>query len=341
MKAKTFIKAWPVALAGLLLCAAAVQAQVAAPRLGDVGSVTDPSTINNTGYITVGPSNPAVLPWHASSMLGASVMTDITREDDPGGGGTVQEVASGDGMGVLLRFVGDPVSAEIEYANADLDVPAAPGTAEGTATRLSLAMLAGAQLTIGVGLESSETTLDFGGGANTIEHSMPVVGATLRIGDTFYLGGAYGARTNTVANGAVEADGGVGRLGVGFHSRKGEQGFHAELFHESQELIEARDATGVLVLATEYAATGATLEVLFSNIVIGAEVLSTELDAIDPSTGPGLVTSDIAQRRISIGWVPEQGLTLSLAVMEWEETRTGSPNTETSDTVMVSAGWAF
>ncbi|MFQ5483500.1 MAG: hypothetical protein ACE5ER_12175, partial [Nitrospinaceae bacterium] len=239
-------------IAVLWLVSGMAQAQVAAPMLNPL----------STGALST--TNPGVLPWDGPSRVGGG-LADLDSEST--NAGVVSPNFTGDGKFLLARFVGEMFAFGAEVLQFDIE-----DNAGNSASVDFVSMGFGAQFgdTFGVGVareieEFEDPTL-----INT--QSLTVFGASLRLGEVFYLGAATG--TENVENATpiltVDADRTVSRFGVAYQTRDGEDGLHLEAYKEMVDLItnpfnqDEEDKTGIV------------LEIVFSNILLGVESINTD-----------------------------------------------------------------
>jgi hypothetical protein len=310
-------------LAALMMFAAAgVQAQVAAPRLNS--------------FFAAG--NPAVLPLNASSQAGLGY---LSLDAEFTAGGATFTAASGTGTGVNLRFVGESFAVAYGQITSDLDVE--PILGSGTITieesTLEIGVRLGDTFTLGV---SQQTGSESEPGESE-ETSLVNAGIVWKLGDVVYLGGSYGTETGERTdpfNVDSESDHTVSRYGAALYSRDGESGYHIELNRKETSILELTDPGGNTQYLESLEETGFTLEVIFSNFLIGYESITIAQETADINNLFTVETTDIKEQVISLGWVPEEGLNIILVSLVSEETdEIGDVFTLTASAVQVS--WAF
>ena len=321
-------------IAALLAFAGAIHAQIAAPRLNP--ALAESPT----------PFNPATLPWSGASRIGGGLFDEEAEATAPGPPVTA---ASGDGLMLQARWVGENFAAAVETFSVDLDIIPAfgGGTLEFESNLVGLAFKVGDFISLGIGQQIGEATETQGGVSQSITETLPMAGATLRLGDVFYIGGTFGSETVKFDDGttSAEEERDVLRAGAGVHWRDGEDGFHLEAYLEDKELVEFRDPTGtVLVFAQLSETVGVTVEAVFSNILLGIEFISTETEELEPFVFPPLKKIEEEETTLIVGWAPEEGLAITLAVLESEETESQGGITgdvTTFDSVFLGAAWLF
>ena len=168
--------------------------------------------------------------------------------------------------------MGENFAAAVEFLSLELDVDSvsllpAGGTREFESNLVGLAFRIGDLFSLGIGQQVREFTETGSGGSLTVTETLPMGGATLRLGEVFYIGGTFGSETVEIEVGTTrfEDERDVIRAGAGVHWRDGEDGFHLEGYLEDKELVEFRDTTGTLQFAQLSDTTGITLEAVFSN----------------------------------------------------------------------------
>ncbi len=340
---------WLIIVA-LLAFAGAIHAQVAAPRL-------DPTAIE------VGATNPAVLSWDGPSRIGGAL--GVEESEDPST--TASPDAEGDLQALKLRWVGDTFAFGVDAAQVEVDIdPSVPDvgglTEEFDVSVIGVSFQVGEQFSIGVGQQTSESRapefdptvpalVNF-----TVKSTLPMVGATLRLAEVFYLGVAAGEETREIDfavptfgfSSGVEADATVIRLGVAYRWRDGSNGVHLEAHREEQDPLVFRDSTGVFLAVgdtneTESESDTFIVEVVFSNILIGYEFITTEDTDVDTSGGVTTSTTreEEEETTLSVGWAPEQGLSVVASVSQEEDfDDTGTLTGETTITT-VAVAWLF
>jgi hypothetical protein len=334
MKSVGSLKGLILLLAGIAAAAGAAQAQVAAPNL----DTTAPST-----------ANPAVLMYNKASHVGAGVLTNIKVEFVPAAGDTL-EIGTGDGTALTAVLKNDAFGIGVDVLNVQVDAdptlinPPGGQTDQFTDTNVFLAAAVGKAFAVGVGIENSkfETTDNNTGNTQSFEASLPMLGASWAITPTVYLGGIYGSQTVEGSNGVdtAEGDRAVSRVGVGVQWRDKESGFHLEAYREVRELLELRDAMlpagADLIYAEEGYTNGVTLEVVFSNILVGVGASRISDDTID-RIGPSLYevsTTKEDDRTLTLGWVPETGLAVTVSAISDEESDSLNPDDKIKTSAM-------
>lgn len=312
-------------LAALMMFAAAgVQAQVAAPSMNPF----------------LGGANPATLPMQSSSQIGLGYLTVDVRATF---GGTDVDLASGEAIGINLSYVGESFAIGYSQLGHDLEIDTAWGG--GTITFEESSLNAGARLgesfLIGVG---QETAKDTDSTSNETEETQMIVGGGIwKLGDVFYLGGSYGTETSSRSdplNVESEADHEVTRYGAALYNRDKESGYHFEINRTETTIVELVDPAGNTQYLESYEDTGITLEVIFSNFLIGVQALSSSEETADINNLFTVETLEVSEQVISLGWVPEEGLNIILTIMESEEDN-GSGSTINISATGVVVSWAF
>ena len=303
-----------IAIVALLSLAGVSQAQVAAPR------------INPAAFVAGSIFNPAVLPWGGPSRVGGGII-DVDVEDTSGGATT--PLADGDGIFAQVRLVGDNLAFHADMLDVSLDVePAAGGgTVEFEESFIGIAYQWGDSFSIGVGVASGEDNIQ----GNIEESSLPLLGATLRLGDNMLVGGAAG--TETVTEGPVDVERSVVMVGAALHSRDNMGGYHLEAYLDNRD-SEENVGGGVTVDKEE--SVGLTAEVIFAeNFLIGFELINT--DITDPTDPTGANDLEVEETTVSLGWVKGQGLSFVVSSSTEEETDNAGNVTEFSSLLLAVA----
>ena len=310
-----------LALMALLTFITAAQAQVAAPRL------------NPLPFTPSAAWNPAVYSWDGPSRIGAG-LGEIALDFTASGSATV-EAAAGDTTAATLRWVGESFAFGVDYFLLNLDIIQSfgGGPIEFETTLVGASFQMDDLFSIGAGQETGKNLFD----TSLTTGSLPIVGATLRLGEVFYFGFATGdetieQETTTVAGSAVEGERGVTRIGLAYHSRDGENGLHVEVWRND---IDAINTTALSVDGEE--STGVTLEVVFSNILIGYESASGE--TLDAANGSVLEEDD--STTISLGWVPMEGLSLVVSMTEIESNDLSNGEVFQFNLLFAGVTWSF
>lgn len=306
-----------MAVATLLAFAGAIHAQVAAPRL-------NPIAIESTAPIFFGhPSNPATLPWSGPSRIGGGLL-DLEEEDATG-----IQTLEGDGKMLQARWVGEMFAVAAEVLNSDFEDVPPPGAFDFDAFLIGAAFQWGEVFSIGVGLESQE----FSVGTFSVKETLPVAGATLRLAEVIYLGVATGEATVELSDPTFtgEVDRTVTRLGAAYFWRDDDRGLHLEIYREERDSEQS-----ITLEASGKDSDGFTVEVVFSNILIGYESITTEF-----TTFAGADLGPDEETIISVGWAPGQGLALVASKSEIEERGPAGNLITTLDSLFIGVAWLF
>ncbi len=314
----------------VLAATGAAQAQVAAPMLAPLAF----------GTIT---ANPATLQWAGYSFVGAALgRGDKTAEK----GGAADPAEEGDFEVRLLqgRAVGEFFSAGFEFAKAEEHLGnSAVGSkdTEFSILRAGFAFRIGEQLALGLGIEN----LNLKDSASTVEadFSLPLAGVSVRLADVFFLGAAAGKENleaNVLPN---EVDRNVIRYGVGLRTGDRKAGaeaariqVHLEAWRETREAFELGPADKLF----ETESNGFVAELLWGAVLIGfhtSTVTEKELNAGVPEE------DETRDAGIMLGWVPGQGLLLTLNLSR-EEREEKLPDPTASDerkSVTLGVGYVF
>ena len=314
-------------LTAMLMMAGLVHGQVAAPRLNNLAI--------SAGVIRSQPVNPAVMPWDGISLVGLGLLNVDGERTSPGNPAVS---LTGDGTALQARLVGESIAFGVESNSIEVeDSQIPPGTKEFGNTYVALAFKVGDLFSFGLGQQSFED-IDLG---ETREDTMPFVGGVLKLGESFYLGGTFGAESVEITQTGSPADTGernVTRFGVSFYRRDNDGGFHLEIYQETTDVLSLKDTTGLEVFVEDSTTTGATFEFLFGNFLIGLETSTHETVQVQPGTVDELEEKITV---ISLGWVPAEGFNLVGGIRSFEETNATNPNVTSVDTVILGLGWSF
>lgn len=280
-------------LAALTVFVGAVQAQVAAPRL------------NTTIAASQSVFNPAVLPWSGASRIGGGVFDSATESGTP-----LTETATGDGFMGQIRLVGENFAFHADMTTQTMKSTQAGGGSSDTDSSLAaFAYQGGGIFSIGVALQQSSNVST----TSTIESSIPIAGISLRVGEKFFVGAAFG--TESTDYGDPEFERPVFRAGVGLMSRGGDFAWHLEAYIENRDSDTDLTVPGTSITPKEET-SGVTVEaVIFGGLLLGFESVST-----DYSIPSGLFSGKNDKTTISVGWAPTEGLNIAVFLQETENT---------------------
>lgn len=309
----------------LILFAGIAQAQIAAPLLNPLaieGTVVTPGRV-------LKPINPAVLSWSGSSRMGGAII-ELEASDVVGGVDTGIS-KEGDGKVLLGRFVGEFLSVGVEVYQHELTDTQTGDTNDFDGSMVSVALQFAEMISIGAGQQEAE----FSDHSFQDLHSIPVAGVTLRLAEVFYLGAASGTETHTKSDVGLsqELDRAVTRVGVAYHMRNGDNGIHAEVY---QEAVASGEDVLTGFTDDEEASNGFTVELVFANILLGVQSIDTET-----TSTADVVIEERSKTTLSLGWVPEEGLSLVANMVEEEQTDPTSGDQTLLDTAIIGVGWLF
>jgi hypothetical protein len=299
----------------LLAAAAPALAQVAAPRLTP-SQAGMPSRYNLVHVNALDISSPAPSIWSTSSLsAGAALSGDVSGP--PGLSGSYT------GGSARMNLVGEYVAFSLSRVQATLDViPPAPTAArsfELTDTNFTLGLRFTDWLALGVGRQTMHTGFTDTGVPDDDVRSrdLPLLGASLRFWDSFYLGVASGSDTVRIESFAGspgtgltdEGSRSVFRWGLAYSSQSPGLAVHAEYYVEQRKpfalpLIFGPDTRDDAQL------TGSTIEVVWANVLFAYEGIDQRITDL----AGGIPTEHSSQStRIALGWVPmgQMGLVLS------------------------------
>ena len=303
-------------------------AQVAAPRL-------------LPGFVT---ENPAVIQLGGPSRIGVARFD--TEGEITNASTTPATVTDAESSGTLagLRLVGDSISFAAQAFNLE-------GTEGSTLkldlsfTSVALAIPIGDSLTLGAGQEKADfkfestfpATLEF-------ESSTNLVGVTLRLGGVFFLGAAFGNETLNVKqtvpavpvqNFDADFEREHKRYGAAIYDNEGVK-WHLEYAVMSKG-SDQDDATGISIGKSEEK-TG-IIEVNAGGFLLSFR--SKTLEEFDESVLPTVVSVTEETKEINLGWVPESGWALAVAVSETERDEPSTNTTRKDSTIAVLLSFLF
>lgn len=300
-----------------------VWAQIAAPRLNPVAIESARVTSNRS----LKPFNPAVLSWSGASRIAVS-RTDLEAEITTPTLTLITNTA--EGTIVQGRYVGEFFSAAVESYQSEL-VDAIGGVTTDVDNFLAaVSFRFGDLLSAGVSQQTSEYV-----DANSSNMAtLPLFGATLRIGETFFIGMATGDETVEESGGgtAGEVDRTVTQFGVAYLARDGENGLHLEFFRQTVDGY----TDPVLGTGFEEETDAFTVELIFSHLLAGYESVST--GSFDTAGTP---QNDTELTTITLGWAPEKGFSIVASVEEEEITNIASGNVFRIETTVIALAWVF
>jgi len=309
---------------GLCLLTGVAHAQVAVPSF-------NPGAQGGTA------TNPAAQQWGAPSRVVAG-MTQGTNVVTPAVGTDDFEFDI-NGNFLAARGVGESWAIGAEGSSQTFESTAPDGFdvsgSVGT-TEIAISGLIGDYLAIGIGQQSSSYVVD---DDYTEEATLPLIGVSLRIAETIFLGAAGGNETLSwdpdLPNGLeFEESRQVVRYGAGFRTGDDTSGFRVEYNVETRQPITVEIAPNVEVDIAESVSNTASLEFKVANIMVGGTVRNTEADE----------SGDVVNRTttdISIGWVPMQGLTVVATASSGTATNDSNDDEEKTSLTSVAVGWMF
>ena len=321
----------------------AAKAQIAAPRLNPVS----PKATN--------PVNPAAQSFNKSSWVSAALSVDFTTESTIGGTTTTTREAEGD------YLIGAQISGEFLTLGAEADQlsftrPNTDFTGEFLFKMVNLSIVLGESLAIGGGFHTREVNLS---GTDTTtfppfdipftlteEGSLPLLGAVIKFGDNFFAGFAAGDETVKqtatfdltqlalgIQSAEDEGERGILRYGIGYYSRDGENGLHAELYVEEIDLLDFSDPNFSDIDGEE--STSLTLETIISNVLFSVEYTQTDLSN---ATG---VYAESKSTDFSVGWVPEEGFSVVFSMGSVETVDSTTGDSENEESTFLGIAWLF
>jgi hypothetical protein len=313
-----------IALAALLAAAGTAAAQVAAPSLNPTPTLRwndNPGLVDDS-------QNPAVLPWAGPSRVAATY--GISEFEFPAFG----KIADGDAKAVEVQFVGETLAAAVHAATLNMDLidPFGPGTFDLSRQSVGIAGQFGGWLSVGAGVEKQ--TFE---NANPFKQTetLTMGGATLRLGEVFYLGAAGGTATikeeTAVPQDEVKAS--ATRYGLAYHWRDKERGVHLEAYHTER----GAKASPLGLSVTETNINGYSVEFIFARFMLS--VVGHTDKQKDPSGTP---TETLEQSTASLGFVPDQGFAVvaGLSTQKLKDPATGVEQAKVTVTE-IGVAWLF
>lgn len=178
-------------LAALLgLCVPLAQAQVATPELAPAGLRVYDSRFPISPMINIVPENPAAMQWGAPSRIGVGLL-DGNKSDAFDG-----VSSSYDGNFGGFRWVRQRFSLGAETGGFTVEFPGAPPLARLEKKQSSFALAFSWPESLAIGLATHKWTDDTlsppGGQRDTLEFSSWTAGLSWRLGETFFVAGAFG-----------------------------------------------------------------------------------------------------------------------------------------------------
>jgi hypothetical protein len=284
-----------LAALALLLAAAAAHAQVAAPdflpgapRIFAIGQVM----INGT---SITPDNPAALQWGGPSQLALGTLRNMDAVTSASTSGTYFG-----GRHVAQRWAG-----AFEYASDTDDASLAKEKVIG----LSLSGTLGDSLAVGYGYESYKNDVA------TISVTDNALGASWRLGKSFYVGGAISSSKGD--DGLTSADRNTTLYGLALRTEGNTR------FYLAYDVVDRDTFSNTIAFGVTQTTMAA--QVAFGDLVLGAS--SNSLDRKD-------IASNLKSRVVSIGWVPVKGgLSLVVHSMSGTDALSGASEKGTNLTI--------
>jgi hypothetical protein len=307
-----------LALAALLAAAGVASAQVAAPTLNPVPTVSQ------------GPGNPGVLPWDGPSRIGVSY-GDIKAEQP---GAPVNPVGKGHETAVQVEYVGSTfaAAARAQEIKLDIDPSLGGGTLRASGSFVGIAGQIGGIAAVGVAQEMEKNNDP---SQDSVE-TLPLIGATVRLGGVFYLGAATGQATvqDHVVSPTDEVKRRVSRMGIGLNWRDKDRGVHLEAYQAQRD---AKASTTSTLQARKSEVSGGAVEVLFAKVLVSFEGQTEKTE--DAAGAPKDLNKG---RTASLGYVPMAGLAVVLSgfSIENSDRTTGTVFVKTKG-VTLGAAWLF
>lgn len=315
----------------VLLAAPPVWAQVAVPELVPAAPRLYGVTTPVFARSSVTPPNPAAMQWGAPSRIGGGWLEGDSEDTRPALG--TSDKLRGQFGGV--RWVGETVSLGLEVLNVDTDYPNSSIEEGGGAAAFAFAPLD--NLAIGVSAEASEREETGAIPDRRLDLSGRALGASWRIGETLFLGGAVGRDyldvqdLETAGSPTLKTDRGYTMLGIGLRGGGG------MVWHLEYDVIDRRnfrDRFGNSIFRGYTLQQGA-VEVGFWGLLFG--YASYRADVERP---PALGDMDISGFTLDGGILPLPGISI-MGRLERTDVEVAGVKTTDEDVVSAMLTWQF
>ncbi|MCZ6558300.1 MAG: hypothetical protein O7A69_11065 [SAR324 cluster bacterium] len=237
-------------------------------------------------------------------------------------GGVVVGSSDADGFTVGVRLVGENLSFAGEMSSSgETDSTGSKTDFDGQAANGAFQL--GDTVAFGLGLEKNSLE----SGNTKFETSLMLAGASLRLGDIFFLGAAFGKQTIdvTVTTVSDQVELNERRFGIGIFDDEGVK-WHIEY---SVFFVDSLVKSAPIVLNfKEIEVANLEIEVNIDGFLFGIGASSSE--STDNSVSPA-TTGEEDAIEVEVGWVPEEGLAVVLFFGRGEETEGG--NVTDSDSI--------
>jgi hypothetical protein len=303
----------PLFLAGLLGTA---QAQVATTDLVPAAPTFIHLQASGLNTANITPDNPAALAWGTPSRVAAG-MLDGTDDDK-----TLPPPVDFKGTFYGARFVGSTFG----FAAEQLEVKGKVGNVPmDKANDVQLSLNLGNKLALGIGAGHFKSPAT---GPAPTDASRKELGASLRLGDMWYVGLAGYQDENTLpaSAGSFKRNGML--AGVALRTEG------AWKWYLAADYIKLKGFDyGVFGASPDFKETRFTAQVLANWLLLGASTTKVGL------SGGGGGNPDVKNTAVDIGFAPMQNLTVTARA---QRTRiTGGTNNETVDTKSVALAWLW
>jgi hypothetical protein len=296
-------------LAGLLGTA---QAQVATTDFVPAAPVFIHSAATGLNGANITPDNPAAVAWGMPSRVAAGII----KGTDDNHAASISADFKGEFYGA--RLVGDRFGIAAEQSNAKGESPSNQGTLD-KSHDIQLSLNLGKRLALGIGGGQMKSPV------TNSQVARKELGASLRLGDVWYLGLAAYRDTNTVPGSSVSFDRNGILEGIALRT-EGPWKWYAAYDHIK---LNNYDTTPTPLLGRQE--DRFTLQLLAGSVLLGAS--SAKVKPLDTSN------VDLKYTVLDIGWAPMAGLNISARHQTTHVS--GGINNEDVTTNSVALAWLW
>jgi hypothetical protein len=285
------------------------QAQVATTDLlPGTASIPHPNAVG-ISTLTFTPDNPAALGFAQSSAVGVGMMNGTLTDNLANTSQDYEATYLG------VRFVSDIFSLAADTVN--MKDPDGLGIVEEKDTDVQLAVKLGDALSIGGGMS------DLADGNNTIERL--TLGVSFNLAEVFYLGAAVFQDDMDFAGTIAEREGTM--YGLAYRSDGDWKWYLAyDVFKLGEIFISG------VGIGNETNISKATFQVNAGNLFLGAATFEVDF--------PGN-TGEVSGTIIDVGWVPEEGLSITARLLELTDVDPAGPSDDLNENTSVTVAWLF